>query len=431
MHLKNGPIHQRLVQAMFLYTIGVLAVIGGISYLAIHYLIEDNFRLSLESEAKQKVQKLEQTFRSIQQDVSNLSANSLVINAILDTHGNKVYIDPFIKSYRPNGDISIQLTVCDFMGHPIATNALKPVNYSRPVLLRAAIERGIAYAETSRGEDNAARILLAYPVVWSMTGKSEGLLVAEIAVDNVVNDVLPPLGARQNDSLILASNRNLLFSRDKKAKDKFYTLSTVLALDEPLRSLNLSAEIDDYRELHLWWLFAAYALGVSCLLALSFFLSKRISSALTVQLRSLSGLAREVAVSGSLDLKADMTGPDEVRVLAASFNEMIEKLSYSQRRLESRVKERTAELSQSNAALRQSNEEKERLIKELQDALANIKTLRGLLPICSSCKKIRDDQGYWNQIELYLLKHAEVDFSHGLCPECKDRYFEEYLKTRD
>ncbi len=62
--------------------------------------------------------------------------------------------------------------------------------------------------------------------------------------------------------------------------------------------------------------------------------------------------------------------------------------------------------------------EQEKLILELQDALAGIKTLRGLLPICAWCKKIRDDQGYWQQIEAYVRDHSEADFSHSICPEC-------------
>jgi len=55
---------------------------------------------------------------------------------------------------------------------------------------------------------------------------------------------------------------------------------------------------------------------------------------------------------------------------------------------------------------------------QLQEALANVKTLKGLLPICANCKKIRDDQGYWNQIEAYIEEHSDALFTHGLCPEC-------------
>ena len=62
--------------------------------------------------------------------------------------------------------------------------------------------------------------------------------------------------------------------------------------------------------------------------------------------------------------------------------------------------------------------EREKLIAELQEALAKVKNLKGLLPICAWCKKIRDDRGYWRQLEAYISEHSEADFSHGICPAC-------------
>jgi AmiR/NasT family two-component response regulator len=79
------------------------------------------------------------------------------------------------------------------------------------------------------------------------------------------------------------------------------------------------------------------------------------------------------------------------------------------------------ELRQLTADLQKRNEEREMLIAELRDALSKVKTLRGLLPICASCKKIRDDQGYWQQIEHYLRDHSGAEFTHGLCPECAEK----------
>jgi AmiR/NasT family two-component response regulator len=67
-----------------------------------------------------------------------------------------------------------------------------------------------------------------------------------------------------------------------------------------------------------------------------------------------------------------------------------------------------------------------RLNIELQLALDNVKALKGLLPICASCKKIRDDKGYWEGVETYIKKHADVEFSHGLCPDCITRLYPEY-----
>jgi PAS domain S-box-containing protein len=66
--------------------------------------------------------------------------------------------------------------------------------------------------------------------------------------------------------------------------------------------------------------------------------------------------------------------------------------------------------------------EREKLIIELKEALAKVKTLKGLLPICAWCKKIRDDQGYWQQIEAYVRDHTEADFSHGICPACAQKF---------
>ena len=76
---------------------------------------------------------------------------------------------------------------------------------------------------------------------------------------------------------------------------------------------------------------------------------------------------------------------------------------------------------------RRAEEERERVILQLQDSLAKIKTLSGLLPICSSCKKVRDDKGYWTQIEAYISDHSEAEFSHGLCPECAKKLYPEYI----
>ena len=67
-------------------------------------------------------------------------------------------------------------------------------------------------------------------------------------------------------------------------------------------------------------------------------------------------------------------------------------------------------------------------IAELHQALAHIKTLRGIVPICASCKNIRDDQGYWKQVEVYVHDHSEAEFSHGICPACMKKLYPEYTE---
>ena len=74
---------------------------------------------------------------------------------------------------------------------------------------------------------------------------------------------------------------------------------------------------------------------------------------------------------------------------------------------------------------RASEREREKLIQELKTALNEIKTLKGIVPICSQCKKIRDDNGYWNRLEAYIEKHSDASFSHSMCPDCSDKFYGE------
>lgn len=75
-------------------------------------------------------------------------------------------------------------------------------------------------------------------------------------------------------------------------------------------------------------------------------------------------------------------------------------------------------------------EEREKLILELRNALTQVKILHGLLPICASCKKIRNDKGYWEQMEVYIRDHSEADFTHSICPECVENLYPEYHKKK-
>jgi len=72
---------------------------------------------------------------------------------------------------------------------------------------------------------------------------------------------------------------------------------------------------------------------------------------------------------------------------------------------------------------KKTEQEKEKLIKDLKHALDEVKKLSGLIPICASCKKIRDDTGYWRQVEEYIQQHSDVDFSHSICPDCMKKMY--------
>ena len=74
--------------------------------------------------------------------------------------------------------------------------------------------------------------------------------------------------------------------------------------------------------------------------------------------------------------------------------------------------------------------EREKLIGSLRQAFEQIKTLKGFIPICASCKNVRDDKGFWHQVESYIRDHSEAEFSHGICPECAIKLYPEFVKKR-
>ena len=109
--------------------------------------------------------------------------------------------------------------------------------------------------------------------------------------------------------------------------------------------------------------------------------------------------------------------------MAESRQETEEALRKAHDELEQRVEERTSELVREIEERKRVEKEREKLIHEIQDALAQIKKLSGLLPICASCKEIRDDEGYWNQVEVYIRDHSEAEFTHSICPDCMKKLY--------
>lgn len=107
------------------------------------------------------------------------------------------------------------------------------------------------------------------------------------------------------------------------------------------------------------------------------------------------------------------TAQDVVAGLDAGANDYITKpFDHTELLARVRVGAQMVELQQSLA----------RRVRELEEALAQVKQLKGLLPICGYCKRIRDDHDYWEQVEHYIARHTEVNFSHGVCPECYDHH---------
>jgi len=95
------------------------------------------------------------------------------------------------------------------------------------------------------------------------------------------------------------------------------------------------------------------------------------------------------------------------------------------------LRQRVAELEETEAQWLASRLRESNVRVDLPAGLVRVRTLKGLLPICTSCKKIRDDQGYWNHLEMYIREHTEAEFSHGLCPECVKKLYPVDILTFD
>ena len=125
-------------------------------------------------------------------------------------------------------------------------------------------------------------------------------------------------------------------------------------------------------------------------------------------------------IIGAIFIIEDVTNLRKTRDELIKHQEKLEEL------VDARTKDLKAaykNLQNENAIRIKAEKDKEKLISELQKALKEVKTLSGLIPICSSCKKIRDDKGFWNQLELYIREHSEAEFSHGICPDCVEKLY--------
>jgi DNA-binding response OmpR family regulator len=116
-------------------------------------------------------------------------------------------------------------------------------------------------------------------------------------------------------------------------------------------------------------------------------------------------------------------------------NEQLQSEALRRQRIEGELRQSLDRVERSHRAMlsaledkKRAEVEREKLIRELQEALVNVKQLSGLLPICASCKNIRDDKGYWTQIEAYIHDHSQAEFTHGICPDCRKRLYGDILE---
>jgi len=164
--------------------------------------------------------------------------------------------------------------------------------------------------------------------------------------------------------------------------------------------------------------FAIYSIiiaGIGILIMMLWLLQWSVLKPIT----KLTNHATSIGKTGDVSVRLSSRRRDEIGILAGEFDNMLEQIEKKSLELE----EVNAELQEDISKRKQVENERKKLIAELQTALSEVKTLRGILPLCSFCKKIRDDKGYWEQVDIYIHKHSQADISHSLCPDCAKEHY--------
>ena len=150
--------------------------------------------------------------------------------------------------------------------------------------------------------------------------------------------------------------------------------------------------------------------------------------------RHLSAVAQYVTKLNPLEARGPLVihkrifhkTQDELDNVVTAINTMYKDLQNSFHEMNREITER----KKAEERLQQYSPELEKSNRAFQEALANVKTLSGMLPICASCKKIRDDKGYWSQVETYVSEHSEAVFTSGICPDCEKKAYAELERLK-
>lgn len=353
-----------------------------------------------------------------------------------------------LRSYKDqrHDDIIDEIIIFNIKGQVLSSASRtslrpNPNNYSWSALKNRFHEspRGQTYFGPIENDKNGEPFMvLAVPFTNFQTGEVKGVLASRIRINLIWNNVVrKPVG--QSGIIYIANKKGLIVSHpnpsivlrkvvmEKSSQTNFHTdldgekiirvvedvdlgnQAFSIYVDRPA-SEALALTIQSVIIISVFILFFLVAGGAS-----GVFFTKKIIR----PIESLASTAQKIE-GGDLACGSAIKSDNELGMLSQAFNNMVTRL----------LKE-ISMLKSSEDALQESKNELDNRVKErtayLQQALDEVKILRGILPICSYCKNIRNDDGYYEQIEGYIHKHSGVDFSHTICPTCAKKYYpEEY-----
>ncbi|MGV1100040.1 sensor histidine kinase [Thiovibrio sp. JS02] len=336
-------------------TMAVVLALGAASYLFTRQTIKGQIEEKLSFEASLLGNRLETRLAGINDDMRDMAANLIMVNALIDSTGRDMYVEPFLSSYRLPHQIPCLLTLCDFEGKPLVScEEQKPfLSYTAKSLLSEVIDGGRPLA-LLRKTDPEITLLIAQPVFYGATGRAEGMLVMELPFFQLVTSCLPDATAAEAKIFTLSGSPGEIWTNRKGRPVPGLSTTVPLKTEAPLDRLALAITVgQSLKEAYapLTALTGIYlAIGLAVLIG-AVAVSRSMARQLTSPLLALTRAADQVTKNGTVEAQISVTSNDEITQLASSFNTMLARLQESHDLLEQRVADRTNELERMNRKL--------------------------------------------------------------------------------
>ena len=347
-----SSIANRITLAAVSLTMTVVIILGLISALVLRQQAAVSVAADLEAESRMIDQQLQHILGVAIKDLYSLAENSFIANGLVDSEGRDAYLLPFLHEHKTPVGVSLNIALLDFQGKRLATNATNAGrSWGSSTVAERAIKKNATMVEVDRAS-RATLLFVAVPVVFPPTGQAEGVIVGTMDLGEIFRVSTRTLGKDDLADLQIAGAA-VSGGRDRRGRG-FTWMERRIALSPPLDSLGLSVVVARNRagiQATMKRLVLIYVLIGLVTLLLVLALTRLAANRLLQPLASLSSTTQEIAASGSLATKAQVTGIDEVGTLAQVFNSMIEKLRRARENLESQVEARTSELKQSERRL--------------------------------------------------------------------------------
>ena len=366
---------RRIAGTMALLTLVIVMGLGTATYFGIRTLIRQNIGDALRRDAEHIAFHIEAFLDALNDNAEGLANNFIVKNAVKDKQIRERYLVPFLRTYQLPEQISFTLDLCDQRGTPLAgTSETTGTTYPRSAaLLDQVIGRGLPYAAILHGEKNRT-LLLAYPVHTSLSPTASGMLVWEIALDEVFRHALHADSVQKDMNITVKCCDDTIWSRIAQNRKDRHTIDRPLTqLRRPMDGLSLVLTVDEsegraFAPLHM--LTALYGIAGVVIIMVTIIAARIMAKRVAAPLVSLTAAADKVTSSGSLAVTIEPHGQDEIGSLAQAFNTMLARLREATEGLEQRVDERTRDLERSSEELAEEKNKSEAIIAALGDGIS-------------------------------------------------------------